>query len=51
MMKSTRKEDPAPYPARPPLQLLENPENAVLREANQNNVFVDCDGFLSLLEH
>ena len=38
-MKSMRKEDPVPYPARPPLQLLENPENTVLREANPNNVF------------
>ena len=51
MLKSTRKEDPAPYPARPPLQLLENPENVVLCEAIPKNVFVDCDEFLSLLEH
>ena len=51
MLKSMRKEDSAPYPARPPLQLLENPENVVVCEANLNNVFVDCDGFLLLLEH
>ena len=34
MLKSTRREDPAPYPTRPSLQVIENPENAVLREAN-----------------
>ena len=34
MLKSTRKEYSVQYPTRPPLQLLENPENAVLCEAN-----------------
>ena len=34
MLKSTKK-DPAPYHTHPRLQLLESPENSVLRKANQ----------------
>ena len=48
MLKS-RKEDLVPYPACPPLQFFENLENAILHKADQNYVFIDCDGFLSLL--
>ena len=51
MMKSTGKEDPVPYPARPPLKRLVNQENSVLRVAKLTNVFVDCGRFLSLSEH
>ena len=34
MLKSSRKEDPAPYPARPPLKFLVNHEKSVLLQAN-----------------
>ena len=34
MLKSTRKEDPVPYPTRPPFKFLVNHEKSVLHEAN-----------------
>ena len=45
MLKSTRKEYPVSYPGGPPLQLLVNQENSVLRESTLKNIFFDCDGF------
>ena len=41
MLKSTRKEDPVPYPARPPLKRLVNQENSILRVAKPTNASVD----------
>ena len=46
-----RKEDPVPYPTRPPLTLLTNRENPFLRTATPETVFVDCSRLLSLLQH
>ena len=45
-----RKEDPAPYPARPPLILLANRENSFLRMATPKTVFVDRSWLLLLLK-
>ena len=40
MLKSMRKEHPAPYPGHPPIQLLVNQENSVLRETTLKNVLI-----------
>ena len=48
MLKSTRKEHPAPCPGRLPLQLLINQENSVLHETTLQTVSFECDRFLSL---
>ena len=45
-----RKEDPAPYPVRPPLTLLANRESSLLRMAAPKTVFVDNSQLLSLLK-
>ena len=39
MLKSTRKDCSAPYPARPPLRFLVNQENSVLCVAKPTNIF------------
>ena len=46
-----RKEDPVPYPTCPPLTLLANRENSLLRIATPKTVFVKCNQFLLLLQH
>ena len=46
-----RKEDPAPYPARPPLTLLANQENSFLRMATPKTLLVDTSRLLSLLRN
>ena len=40
-----RKEHPAPYPDRPPLQFLVKQENSVLHETILKSVFFDSVGF------
>ena len=45
-----RKEDPAPYPASPPLILLTNRENSFLRMATTKTVFVDRSRLLITLD-
>ncbi len=46
MLKSKR-EDPVPYPARPPVQLLVNKENLGHRDTKPKILFVDFGRFLS----